>query len=174
MSYKIMATNGTLKLLWNYICSDHLHLLSEKAISDIFSILSSAVSFLIMQQNKWHKEQYTLNDFMISNIEVFVDPTYSSPVPVCFFTLLIQQLINTIQFFSVERFTFSLLQMPFCMVLWFCAFKQPQHVWLVFTFQEAQKCWRTLTDAHEKHSTQKGHFMSSRDRLICPSIPLRL
>lgn len=85
MSYKIMSTNGTLKLLWNYICSDHLHLLSEKAISDIFSRLSSAVSFLIMQQNKWHKEQYTLNGFMISNIEVFVDPTYSSPVPVCFF-----------------------------------------------------------------------------------------
>lgn len=65
MSYKIMATNGTLKLLWNYICSDHLHLLSEKAISDIFSRLSSAVSFLIMQWNKWHKEQYSLNGFDI-------------------------------------------------------------------------------------------------------------
>lgn len=49
-----------------------------------------------------------------------------------FFTLLIQHLVNTIQFFSVERFTFSLLQMSFCMALWFCTFKQPQRMFDLF------------------------------------------
>lgn len=77
------------------------------------------------------KNKYTLSGFMISNVDGFIDPTYSPLQNLFAFSLC--WLIDTIELFSAEGLTSSLLQMPFCTFLWFRTFKPPQCMFDLFS-----------------------------------------